>query len=140
MFWGSFLSINFDGESPYHCRCCTPLEAPHLTPDGYISACDMVVLGAEAYHMSPFIVGKWNESSNEFDLDYEKIQRLNMRKSTEMLHCKSCPAQLHCGGYCLGETVNESGKLDGQNLVKCNAVRKLLKEIGTSEPYKYLHP
>ena len=140
MFWGSFLSINFDGESPYHCRCCTPLEAPHLTPDGYISACDMVVLGAEAYHMSPFIVGKWNESSNEFDLDYEKIQRLNMRKSTEMLHCKSCPAQLHCGGYCLGETVNESGKLDGQNVVKCNAVRKLLKEIGTSEPYKYLHP
>lgn len=140
MFWGSFLSINFDGESPYHCRCCTPLEAPHLTPDGYISACDMVVLGAEAYHMSPFIVGKWNESSNEFELDYEKIQRLNMRKSTEMVHCKSCPAQLHCGGYCLGETVNESGKLDGQNVVKCNAVRKLLKKIGTSEPYKYLHP
>lgn len=90
--------------------------------------------------MSPFIVGKWNESSNEFELDYEKIQRLNMRKSTEMVHCKSCPAQLHCGGYCLGETVNESGKLDGQNVVKCNAVRKLLKKIGTSEPYKYLHP
>ena len=140
LFWGSFLSINFDGESPYHCRCCTPLEAPHLTPDGYISACDMVVLGSEPYHMDPFIVGKWNSVAKTFDFDYEKIYSLNMRKSTEMEHCQSCPAKLHCGGYCLGETVNESGKLDGQNLTKCYAVRRLFKEIGICDTYKYLHP
>ena len=140
LFWGSFLSINFDGKSPYHCRCCTPLEAPHLTPDGYISACDMVVLGAEAYHMSPFIVGKWNSLTKTFDFDYTKIHALNMRKSTEMTHCQSCQAQLYCGGYCLGETVNESGKLDGQNPIKCNAIRRLLNEIETCDTYKYLHP
>ena len=140
MFWGSFLTINFDGESPYHCRCCTPLEAPHFTPDGYISACDMVVLGSEAYHMDKFIVGKWNSSQKCFELDKEKIKKLNERKSTNISHCKSCPAMLHCGGYCLGEIVNESGRLDGQNLIKCMAVRKLLKELGTCSPYPYLHP
>lgn len=140
VFWGSFLTINFDGESAYHCRCCTPLNAPHLTPDGYISACDMVVLGAEAYHMSPFIVGKWNQTSAEFEFDFEKINALNERKSTNMKHCQNCPAKLHCGGYCLGETVNESGRLDGQNPIKCAAVRRLLKELGTSAPYPFLHP
>lgn len=140
LFWGSFLTINFDGESPYHCRCCTPLEAPHITPDGYISACDMVVLGSEPYHMSPFIVGKWNSNNRSFDLDYEKIKALNERKSTNIDHCMSCPAKLHCGGYCLGETVNESGKLDGQNPIKCAAVRKLFSELGTCSPYPYLHP
>lgn len=140
LFWGSFLTINFDGESPYHCRCCTPLEAPHLTPDGYISACDMVVLGAEAYHMNKFIVGKWNAKEKSFDLDYTKIKALNDRKSTNMNHCQKCPAMLHCGGYCLGETVNESGRLDGQNPIKCQAVRRLLKELGTCSPYPYLHP
>lgn len=140
MFWGSFLTINFDGESSYHCRCCTPLNAPHFTPDGYISACDMVVLGAEPYHMEPFIVGKWNPKTKSFDLYKEKIIKLNERRSTQMKHCQNCPAQLHCGGYCLGETVNESGKLDGQNIVKCTAVRKLYSILGTSEPYKYLHP
>lgn len=140
LFWGSFLTINFDGESSYHCRCCTPLEAPHLTPDGYISACDMVVLGAEPYHMDPFIVGKWNPKTEIFDFDYKKINALNRRKSTEMQHCQSCPAQLHCGGYCLGETVNETGRLDGQNPIKCYAVRRLLKEIGVCDSYKYLHP
>ncbi len=140
MFWGSFLTINFDGESPYHCRCCTPLEAPHLTPDGYISACDMVVLGSEAHHMSPFIVGKWNSNTKTFEFNEKKLYTLNHRRSTEMKHCKDCPAKLHCGGCCLGETLNETGKLDGQNIIKCIAIRKLYNKLGSCEPYDYLHP
>lgn len=140
MFWGSFLTINFDGESSYHCRCCTPLSAPHLTPDGYISACDMVVLGAEPYHMKPFIIGKWNTEKNMFELNQTKIKKLNERRSTEMKHCQHCIAKLHCGGYCLGEIVNESGKLDGQNPIKCAAVRKLYSKLGCCDPYPYLHP
>lgn len=140
IFWGSFLTINFDGESPYHCRCCTPLSAPHLTPDGYISACDMVVLGAKPYHMDPFIVGKWNSDTKRFDLYDDKIKALNNRKSTMMEHCQSCPVKLHCGGYCLGETVNETGRIDGQNLIKCEAIRRLYFELGECAPYPYLHP
>lgn len=140
LFWGSFLTINFDGESPYHCRSCTPLSAPHLTPDGYISACDMVVLGAEPHHMSVFIVGKWNETTRTFEMDLEKVKALERRKSTEMDHCKSCPVKLHCGGCCLGETVNEFGRLDGRNEQKCVAIRKLYRELGPCETYKYLHP
>lgn len=140
VFWGSFLSINFDGESSYHCRCCTPLSAPHLTPDGYISACDMVVLGENPYHMSPFIVGKWNSEEKKIVLYKDIIKDLNNRQSTNMEHCKTCSAKLHCGGYCLGETVNETGRLDGQNPIKCQAIRKLLQELGTCKPYKYLHP
>lgn len=140
LFWGSFFTINFDGVSPYHCRCCTPLSAPHLTPDGYISACDMVVLGAEPHHMSPFIVGRWNPISKDFDWYSEKIHALNERKSINMEHCKHCNAKYHCGGYCLGEIVNETGVLDGQNSVKCKAIRRLFSELGECSPYPYLHP
>lgn len=140
LFWGSFLTINFDGQSPYHCRCCTPQSAPHLTPDGYISACDMVVLGAEPYHMSPFIVGKWNVKSKCFEWYPDKIEALNKRNSENMRHCKNCNDKYHCGGYCLGEIVNETGVLDGQNLVKCKAIRKLYSELGECSPYQYLHP
>lgn len=140
VFWGSFLAINFDGVSSYHCRCCTPLSAPHLTPDGYVSACDMVVLGAEPYHMSPFVVGKWDPNKKVFVFDKKKITDLNERRSTNMEHCKLCPAKLHCGGFCLGEIVNETGSLYGQNPIKCNAVRKLFKEMGPCDTYDYLHP
>lgn len=140
MFWGSFLTVNFDGESEYHCRCCEPLSAPHLTPDGYISACDMVVLGEKPYHMDPFIVGKWNPNTNQFDFDSRKIEKLNSRRSTSLYHCKDCPAMLHCGGYCAGEIVNETGCLDGYNAGKCAAIQRLYKELGLSTPYPYLHP
>ncbi len=140
MFWGSFLTVNFDGESAYHCRCCTPLNAPHLTPDGYISACDMVLFGAKPYHMEPFIVGEWDEKSKTFNFDMNKIKALNERKSTNMEHCKNCPAMLHCGGTCLGESVNETGRLDGYNPQKCDAIRRLYSELGSCEPYPYLHP
>ena len=140
LFWGSFLAVNFDGESPYHCRCCIPKEAPHITPDGYISACDMVVLGKEAYHMDRFIVGKWASDNKKFEFDEGKILKLNKRKSTNMHHCKNCNVKFHCGGYCLGEIVNETGKLNGQNVIKCSAIRKLFVNIGKSEQYPYLHP
>ena len=100
----------------------------------------MVVLGAQPYHMSPFIVGKWNIKTKTFDFFDDKIKDLNSRCSTTMEHCKICPVKFHCGGYCLGETVNETGRLDGQNLVKCAAVRRLYKELGPCAPYHYLHP
>lgn len=140
LFWGSFLTINFDGDSYYHCRCCTPLEAPHLTPDGFISSCDMVVLGSEPHHMYPFIVGRWNAGSGDITWNEERIAALNERKSVNMVHCENCIAKEHCGGYCLGETVNETGSLFGQNPVKCAAIRYLYKELGSCTPYDYLHP
>ena len=144
LFWGSFLTINFDGESEYHCRCCTPLNAPHLTTDGYISACDMVLIGSdENYknHMNSFfIVGKWNERTQSFDLFEDKIKALNERKSTNIPHCQKCPAKLYCGGQCLGETVNETGRLDGQLVVKCEAVKYFFNKLGTCNPYPFLHP
>ncbi len=57
-----------------------------------------------------------------------------------MHHCKNCKVQLNCGGCCLGETVNETGKLDGQNPIKCAAIHKLYNALGKSVPYPYLHP
>lgn len=140
LFWGSFFAINFDGSSSYHCRSCTPLQAPHITPDGYISACDMVVLGEKPYHMAPLIVGKWDSELRQFTIFDEKVKILMERKSNQMFQCMDCEAKLHCGGYCLGETLNETGSLNGYNPLKCNSVRKLFSELGTCNTYPYLHP
>ncbi|MDR2720602.1 MAG: SPASM domain-containing protein, partial [Nitrososphaerota archaeon] len=138
LFWGSFLCVNFDGESPYHCRACTP--TPHITTDGYLSACDMVLFGENAYHMDKLIYGKWNPRTREFDIDEAKVANLRNRCSDNIQHCKQCEARYHCGGYCLGEIINETGELNGQKPIQCSAIRRLLKEIGLCEPYKYLHP
>ncbi len=138
IFYGSFLTCNFDGVAKTNCRACTPV--PHLTPDGYVSACDMVVFGEEAHHMDCFIYGKWDCTKKEFVFDEQKIKALRDRNVDNMAHCQNCEAKFHCGGYCLGEVVNETGSLLEQKPVNCLAIRTLYKELGPSEPYEYLHP
>lgn len=138
-FYGSFLACNFDGSSEYHCRACTPV--PHLTPDGYISACDMVTFGENAHHMEVFVIGKWEEKEKKIVFYPERIEALQNRKTSNMVHCKNCSVAEHCGGYCLGEVVNETGNLYGQKASHCIAIKKIAREVGFSKnPYKYLHP
>ena len=140
IFYGSFLTCNFDGEAKVHCRACTP--APHLTTDGYVSACDLVVYGENPNHMDCFIVGKWNDQDKKFDYDPYKhnIIKLQNRNIENIEHCKNCSVNLHCGGHCLGEVQNETGKLDGQKPHTCKAIKALYKELGVCETYDYMHP
>lgn len=145
IFYGSFLACNFDSSTIINCRCCTPV--PHLTPDGYISACDLVVFGGNAKHMECFIYGKWDQNLNKFEYYPEKIKALQNRNVDNLVHCKSCPAKLHCSGYCPGEVVNETGQLDGIKPVACKAVRLLFKELYNEiigdlkgELYPFPHP
>lgn len=139
LFYGSFLMCNFDGITNIHCRACSPV--PHLTPDGYISACDMVVLGENAHHMDCFIYGKWDNKKEQFVFFQDKIDSLRKRNSDMLPHCQNCEVRLHCGGYCLGEVVNETGSLTGQKVMTCKAIRRLFKELGCfATPFKYLHP
>jgi len=139
VFYGSFLTCNFDGACDKHCRACTP--TPHFTTDGYVSACDLVTFGENAHHMDCFVYGKWNETTQSFEFNEQKIQALKERRTINMTHCRSCDVKNQCGGYCLGEVMNESGSLLGQKPTTCKAIRRIAKEIGFPQnPYKYLHP
>lgn len=135
----SFLTCNFDGNANKHCRSCTP--TPHLTPDGYVSACDMVTFGANAHHMDCFVYGRWDKVSRSFVFDDKKISALRNRCIENMPHCRSCRARFQCGGYCLGEVVNETGNLYGQKPSNCKAIRRLFDALDPPlDPYDYFHP
>jgi radical SAM protein with 4Fe4S-binding SPASM domain len=138
VFYGSFLICNFDGEAKVHCRACTPV--PHLTPDGYVSACDMAEFGGYVNHMNCFIYGKWDKQSKKIVYDNDKIKALQNRNIDNIEHCKNCIAKLHCGGQCLAEIQNETGKLDGQKHETCEAIITLFKELGVYKTYDYMHP
>lgn len=139
IFYGSFLTCNFDGICNQHCRACTPV--PHFTTDGYISACDLVTFGNSPKHMDCFVYGKWNSEKQQFDIDESKVRALSERSIENMPHCVHCEVRDHCGGYCLGEVQNETGILTGQKPQTCKAIRKIAKSIGfANERYPYLHP
>jgi radical SAM protein with 4Fe4S-binding SPASM domain len=139
LFYGSFLTCNFDGHCSQHCRTCVPV--PHFTPDGYISACDLAIFGTNAHHMDCFIYGKWNEHTKSFDIDDAKVAKLRLRNIDSIEHCQDCEARFNCGGYCMGEVMNETGSLYGQKHDVCVAIRRLFNEIGLKESYyPYMHP
>lgn len=139
LFYGSFLTCNFDGKCNRHCRACTP--TPHFTSDGFVSACDLVTFGKNAHHMDCFVYGEWNEKTQSFDFDEKKIKRLQERSTDNMPHCKACKAREYCGGYCLGEAMNEAGNMYGQKPITCKAIRRLLEEVGVRDvPFQFMHP
>lgn len=142
VFYGTFLACNFDGESDFNCRACLP--APHLTTDGYVSACDMALFGnlkkAEE-HMLPFIFGKWDENAKRIIYYEERISNLRRRKADNMPGCIGCPALKHCAGYCLGEVTNESGDMFGKKSVVCDSIVYLYNSMQNDiTKYEYFHP
>ena len=80
---------------------------PHLTTDGYLSACDMALFGAEDNHMKALIYGKWNPETATVEYFYDRLNKIRNRKIENLPHCLKCSANQYCGGYCLGETLNE---------------------------------
>jgi len=140
VFWGSFLAVNFDGEESRFCRACTPLTSPHLTTDGDLSACDFALEGKNPHHMKDFIYGKWQPETHSFEIYDDRVKALQERKIENMKHCKDCDIAKNCGGYCAGEILNETGKLDGQKLRTCKAIKKLHKEFKDEYDYKHFHP
>jgi radical SAM protein with 4Fe4S-binding SPASM domain len=135
----SFLACNFDGSSDKHCRACTP--TPHLTPDGYVSACDMVTFGENAHHMDCFVYGRWDSAAKSFVFDEQKIRTLQNRCVENLPHCRDCKARYQCGGYCLGEVVNETGDMYGQKPNTCKAIRRLFDALDAPvDMYDFLHP
>lgn len=139
MTYGSILTCNFDESGEYACRACLPV--PHLTSDGYVSACDMALFGNDDNHMNVFIYGKWNKENKSIEYDLEKIKQLQSRKLSNMPGCKDCIAGKYCRGYCLGEVVNETKSLFGCKSKICGPVKTLIQELSFDEKkYNYFHP
>lgn len=139
VYYGSILTCNFDENVEHSCRACLPV--PHLTTDGYVSACDMALFGEDAGHMDVFIYGKWDEESKTIEYDHEKMYILNSRKAKNMKKCQGCEAINHCAGYCLGEVVNETRDLFGVKSKVCRPIRFLLaNSCNVGVKYDYTHP
>ncbi len=139
MNYNTFLACNFDEKVEFHCQACIP--APHLTTDGFISACDMALFGNDKNQMSNFIYGKWDKENNTIIIDSDKVKLLRSRNVNNMPGCKNCEVRYNCGGYCLGEVTNETFDLFGRKKQVCEPIKYLAKHMSKNNGcYKYLHP
>ena len=142
-FYESNFTTNFDGCTSYNCRSCLPM--PHLTMDGYVSACEMCTSGTDAGHMDVFVYGKYDAQNNKIVYDQKKIAKLRTRELKNMRECQDCIAKEHCAGFCLGETQNEMHDLFTIKGAVCEPIRYLYARIGDDYKrfggeFKYKHP
>jgi radical SAM protein with 4Fe4S-binding SPASM domain len=138
IFYGSFYMINFDKSCSYHCRSCLP--TPHLIGDGFVSCCDMA-LDAKSSHMQQLIYGYWDRKNKVIVYDYEKINHLQTRTVKNIPACQKCEIAQYCGGYCIGEVLNETGDFYGILEERCEAIRFLAKHLPVGKTHlPVLHP
>lgn len=138
VFYGSILTANFDEETEYFCRSCIPY--PHLTIDGYVSACDMAFCDTDSA-MKDLIYGRYISEEDRIEYDQEKIKLIKSRSAQNMPHCQNCPALKNCAGACLGEALNETGSIFGIKPHVCEVIRYLAKRMPLNQGlYPHLHP
>lgn len=143
VFYESNFTTNFDGPTCYYCRSCLPM--PHLTMDGYVSACEMCMSGSKPEGLEAFIYGRYDRENNRIIYDKKKIEVLQSRTLKNMPDCQDCIAKEHCAGFCLGETLNERGNLFKIKDVICEPLRYIYAKIGNDYKqfggdFKYKHP
>jgi len=139
MTYGSILTCNFDEPGEISCRALLPV--PHLTTDGYISACDMALFGNDADHMDLFIYGKWDKEIHKIIYFEDKIQKLRSRTYHKIDECSQCVVAPFCRGYCPGEVVNEIGDFFGCKTIVCTPTRLIFSHLSENEKkYVYTHP
>lgn len=127
-FYESNFTTNFDGPTDRNCRSCVPM--PHLTTDGYVSACEMASVGAKPDHMDVFIYGKYDKENNKIIYNNDRIRILQSRNLQNLPECRFCIARMHCAGYCPGETQNENMNLFKIKNKICAPLRYIYSEIG----------
>jgi sulfatase maturation enzyme AslB (radical SAM superfamily) len=144
VFYESNLTTNFDGKTDKACRACLPM--PHLTVDGYLSACEMATFGKDAGKMDAMIYARFDPESDKIIYDEEKQRILRNRvlplktsRQSSMMpsDCRGCAAGENCAGFCLGETLNENGNLFKIKTRVCKALKYIYGEIGHLYPAKF---
>lgn len=137
VFYGSILTCNFDERTQYACRACLP--CPHLTADGYVSACDMAASGETL--LKELIYGVYDPINDIIIYDQQKIARIRERSAQNLIECQGCEVLYNCAGGCLGESLNETGSLFRVKRNYCDAIRFLARHMPlNSGLYPYLHP
>ena len=136
LFYGTLATVNFDEEVTIPCRSAIP--APHLTPSGLVTGCEMC--SEEGTPLDMFIYGRWNKDLKTIEYDQDKINNLRTRNIHNLKECQDCEYIKNCAGQCAGEGVNETGDLYKPNRRLCEAVKYLASRIERNNGiYPYLH-
>lgn len=126
IYYGCQQIMNFDEPVKVACRSLLPM--PHLTPDGYVSCCD-ICLDGENPVIPDFIFGKYNPKTDKIIYYPDRIAKIQSRNIDNLPFCKSCKLLEHCAGGCAGGAILTSGDFYGINPYHCKLTKYLAKRL-----------
>lgn len=137
IFYSNFLCVNFDEPVDIACRAMIP--APHLTPNGYVSCCDMATRPDGV--LDDLIYGKYDKELKKIIYFQDKIDKIRSRRKGNIPECQSCDAIDNCAGGCLGEAINETKDFYRVKRNLCEVTRYLARILKSNNGlYKFIHP
>jgi len=97
-----------------------------VTPDGNITSC-LEVSRPEDDMNEVFLIGNYNERSNSFSFNEDRLDALRKRVVENVEGCSECFAEYNCSGDCLAKAYAVSRDLyDSRNNLRCDTNRALL--------------
>lgn len=136
LFYSNFLCVNFDEPVDIACRAMIP--APHLTPSGYVSCCDMATELGNI--LGELIYGKYDKDSKKIIYFQDKIEKIRSRRKANLFECRSCDIIDYCAGGCMGEAINETRDFYKVKKNFCEVTKYLAKKMPLGKGlYEFLH-
>lgn len=104
-------------------------RAMMVTHDGFLSGCIEVTDGKEAA-ADHFIIGKWDNQTDGFIVDEEKIVTMMARHPDGVLEvCKDCIARFTCSGGCAIKALHRTGDFFSKDNSYCAFTRAIVPEM-----------
>jgi uncharacterized protein len=92
-----FSCLSFTSLKSFY--CCAVADGFTVTHDGYVTSC-FEACAPDRPFGNVFIYGKYNEATGSFDLDLDKLRKLQTRNIYNLPYCKDCFCKYMCAGDC----------------------------------------
>ena len=92
-----FSCLSFTALKSFY--CCAVSDGFAVTHDGYVTAC-FEASGPDRPFADLFVYGRYDPGRGEFDLQLDKLRRLQTRNAYNLSYCEKCFAKYMCAGDC----------------------------------------
>ncbi len=109
-----------------HSYFCSSVAGEKIlyTPDMGMSSCYKVQ--SLKTSCSDFIIGKYNQNSDSFELNISQCARMNYLSVDSYSECKNCFAKSTCGGGCPHRNLKATGSLNEIDPLMCTIKKRLI--------------
>ncbi len=92
-----FSCLSFSSLKSFY--CCAVSDGFAVTHDGLVTAC-FEACGLDRPFADVFVYGRYDPAGNRFDLELEKLRKLQSRNAYNLPYCDRCFCKYMCAGDC----------------------------------------